>query len=1455
MYKILIVEDTLAIREEICDILLMEGYAVFQAENGKIGFEMALKELPDLIISDILMPHLNGIEMFKKLQKDENTIGIPLIFLSAKGEKADVRIGMNVGAEDYLIKPVNTDELINVVKRKLKRQQLIKDNLDKRVEENEYLLKAAGKTAKIGYWTYDKQTDIRSWSKAVHQVFATDPKEGIPKREEVLNCFHKKPRQQLIRATKNLVIRGVSYDIELELTNVKNENRWIQDIGEPIYDNENEIIGSRGIIRDITILKKDQEELKKANERYELVSRATNDLVWDWDLLTDKVYRNKESFQKVFGFYDNNLMEIITNWVDYIHPDDKNRIKKLLKEITHSADVTNFSLEYRFLPPNGDSIYVCDEGFVLRDKNGKAIRMIGAASNITERKKLELLMANENQAMEKIATNEPLVSILEALTLTIEKYMSHSLCSILLLDSDGVHLRQGAAPSLPIAYNLAIDGLATGENRGSSGTAVYRKELVIVSDIATDPLWINYKELALSNGLKSCWSMPIISNEDKVLGTFAIYYPTIMMPKSTDIELLKRISNYVRIAIEKNKATMTLIKSETKYRHLFEQNLSGVYQATIDGTILSCNSTFAQMMGYLSPEDVLKQNAGKLYFFDSDREKYIKELKKNKKLINREVVLKHKNGKAIYLMENCYLETDPITKTVIIEGVFVDITALKKNEIALEETNANLNGILNSTTNGFMVVDLDGKTDLFNEKFKDLWQIPENILATMDDEKLLDVALGLMKDPQKFLEKVKELYANIEASSEDIIELKSGRVLERESQPKIMNGRITGRVWSFRDITARVKADKEKQQLFALVESSEDLISFGTSKGKPTFINKAGRKMLGISQIKSLSKFSVSDFFSPEDRDLAFKKMQKGFEDKGMWEGDTFLQNIKTKEKKAISISAFVIKDNITGIPIGMASICMDITERTIIKNELIAAKEQAEKLVGFKNQFLARMSHEIRTPLSVIIGFTKILMRSSITKKQKEQLTAIKVSSDILLVVINDVLDLAKMEAGKMVLEKTEIELFYLISSILGTFELQFQEKEQTFQVHYDERIPKQALGDPVRINQILLNLIGNAIKFAGKGGVINVHVNLVKQDDEKVFIEIKISDNGIGIPKDKIENVFDSFTQVETSTTRNYGGSGLGLNIVKQLIDLMEGTISVKSKLQVGSTFTFTIPLTKITGIEITTDQIVSNDNKLDLQARLKGLEKLKILIVDDMVINQLLAQTIMEDIGFETEVAENGKIAIQLLEKNNYDIILMDLQMPEMDGWEATEHIRNKMKPPKSTIPIIALSADVTQRNADKCKEAGMDEYVSKPINETDLLLKVTDLVIEKRNAGNKKQQALLKTCNLDGLKSHLRNNPELIAKMLQVILKETPVVVKQINKYLAAADWSSLHANIHKIKPTLDLMGLPKDITFAALQIEKYAKEESHVVLIPGLLLKLEKALEQAYTELEEELKLM
>ncbi|MDI1354179.1 MAG: ATP-binding protein [bacterium] len=511
-------------------------------------------------------------------------------------------------------------------------------------------------------------------------------------------------------------------------------------------------------------------------------------------------------------------------------------------------------------------------------------------------------------------------------------------------------------------------------------------------------------------------------------------------------------------------------------------------------------------------------------------------------------------------------------------------------------------------------------------------------------------------------------------------------------------------------------------------------------------------------------------------------------------------------------------------------------------------AKEKAEQSQKAKEQFLASMSHEIRTPLNGIIGFTKILLRNEMTEKQKPQLDAIKTSSDILLVLINDILDLAKIEAGKMNIETTELKLSELVNSILGSFELRFQEKELKINKSFDGKIPEIVIGDPVRINQILLNLISNSVKFTESGGNIGIKVILESEDDKKTTVKFIVSDTGIGIPTEKLSTIFESFTQSSSDTARRFGGTGLGLSIVKRLVELMNGTVAVQSKLDEGSVFTITLPLQKTSATAISSE-MTSKVNTTEIQS----LGKLTILLVEDIPINQFLAQTILHDFGFTTDTAENGKIAIELLQKNDYDIVLMDLMMPEMNGFEATRFIRTQMTGPKSKIPIIALTADVTKADLDKCTKVGMNEYVSKPINETDLLNKISSLIKKDRLLLNEIEVPQHNSiCNFDYLKSHSPNNPKFVSEILQMFLKQTPGYVLEMKRCMMACDWHGLQAGSHKVRPSIALMGMPKEVGLAAQKIEEYCRELEHIDRVPALFIELENSFELAYAAIQHEL---
>ena len=458
--------------------------------------------------------------------------------------------------------------------------------------------------------------------------------------------------------------------------------------------------------------------------------------------------------------------------------------------------------------------------------------------------------------------------------------------------------------------------------------------------------------------------------------------------------------------------------------------------------------------------------------------------------------------------------------------------------------------------------------------------------------------------------------------------------------------------------------------------------------------------------------------------------------------------------------------------------------KREIANKELQAAKTEAENAtkiaedaVKAKQQFLSNMSHEIRTPMNAIIGFTKVVLKTDLTAKQKEYLTAIKISGDALIVLINDILDLAKVDAGKMTFERTPFKLALSISAMLHLFETKIQEKNLQLVKIYDNRIPEVLVGDPVRLHQVILNLVSNAVKFT-EYGQISVSVSLVAETDEDVTIEFAVTDTGIGISKDKMTKIFDNFQQASSNTARLFGGTGLGLAIVKQLVEPQGGTITVTSTVDEGSTFSFKLSFQK------TTVDAEMDTEIMELDTDIKNI---KVLVVEDMPLNQLLMKTVLDDFGFERDIANNGRIAIEKLTQKDahgatkvYDIILMDLQMPEMNGFEATQYIRKTLK---SNIPIIALTADVTTVDVAKCRAVGMNDYIAKPIDERVLYNKIVGLV--KKNVqthakkGHKTVEIVKESCtNMDYLKKRTKSNPVLMNEMIALYLEQTPILVAEM-----------------------------------------------------------------------------
>ena len=384
------------------------------------------------------------------------------------------------------------------------------------------------------------------------------------------------------------------------------------------------------------------------------------------------------------------------------------------------------------------------------------------------------------------------------------------------------------------------------------------------------------------------------------------------------------------------------------------------------------------------------------------------------------------------------------------------------------------------------------------------------------------------------------------------------------------------------------------------------------------------------------------------------------------------------------------------------------------LEHQLIVSKDIAEKAALSKSQFLSTMSHEIRTPMNAVIGFTHLLLQMSPRQDQLEYLKMMKFSAENLLVLINDILDFNKIEAGKIEFEEADFNIKQLIGNIRMALLQKATEKHLQLKLLVNHELPDAVMGDPVRLGQILTNLISNAVKFT-KNGKVTIVASLGEKAKDHTIIDFEVADTGIGIGADKLENIFESFTQASSDTTRKFGGTGLGLTITKRLLELMGSEIKVKSELGKGSVFFFSLKMKNSTRQFI---QPVKEESHIETRS-LKGV---KILIAEDNQINVILAKQYMKLWDVECDVAENGEIAYTLVQTNDYDMVLMDLQMPEMDGYQTTVAIRQLPGEKFRNLPIIALTASAMLDIKDHAFVVGMNDYISKPFNPDELHRKI-------------------------------------------------------------------------------------------------------------------------------------
>lgn len=588
--------------------------------------------------------------------------------------------------------------------------------------------------------------------------------------------------------------------------------------------------------------------------------------------------------------------------------------------------------------------------------------------------------------------------------------------------------------------------------------------------------------------------------------------------------------------------------------------------------------------------------------------------------------------------------------------------------------------------------------------------------------------------------------------------------------------------------------------------------------GSYVLINKKAEELIGLPADRIIG-YTDRDVIKDDNRYYSYRQVD---------EQVLTYKTIKTLEevvplngeKKYLWTTRFPLFDN-EGNVTNICGLTADITERKEGELTLLHAKKDAEAAKAAQETFLANMSHEIRTPMNGIMGMANLLLSTHLDEEQKEFTENIQESARSLLGIINDLLDFSKIRSGKFLFETAPFKLRQTVKTAIYPLRHKADEKMVKLDLHFDAAIPDVLIGDPLRLQQIIINLAGNAIKFTSNG-FVDINITFAKEANDNIQLRVDVTDTGIGIAENKIDYIFESFTQNNVNTSRKYGGTGLGLAIVKQLVELQNGEVFAKSTLGKGSVFSFTLPLRLGDPSMIVEAKETNNTNGHD-----NLLNGIRVLVAEDNIINQKVVKNTLLKQGAQVHIVNHGQEAIEEIKRNPYNVVLMDLQMPEVDGYKATRYIKQVLRNP---VPIIAMTADALKGEAERCFDAGMEGFISKPFEPADLYDQILRLTNSNKNGNfaktNNKRSEMQEQPLIDFsfLEEISGNDPGYIYDVMEIFMGSMPEGLDKLEKLIRETDdWEATYKQAHFLKSSVSVVKV-RDMYDQLARIEALARNK-------------------------------